>query len=193
MRYPLRHGGKSDLRNLHCGGVLVETDVHDVGCSHRNRRNERSVVRHHTKDKGDLGVAKAHADLVTKGFYVLFPATEHAPFDLVAYADGAFHRVQVKYRSARAGAVHLNLRSTWTDRNGVHTTPMDKDAVDAICIYCPETDECYYIRPTDHGASVNLRITPTKNGQHKRILDAATFRDLPDMRLPQIDENRTSA
>lgn len=48
------------------------------------------MVRHHTKDKGDLGVAKAHADLVTKGFYVLFPTTEHAPFDLVAYADGAF-------------------------------------------------------------------------------------------------------
>lgn len=34
-----------------------------------------SVGRHHTKDKGDLGVAKAHADLVGKGFYVLFPAT----------------------------------------------------------------------------------------------------------------------
>ncbi|WP_371815001.1 group I intron-associated PD-(D/E)XK endonuclease [Mycobacterium sp. DL440] len=42
------------------------------------------VGRHHTKDKGELGVAKAHADLVGKGFYVLFPATEHAPFDLVA-------------------------------------------------------------------------------------------------------------
>lgn len=47
-----------------------------------------SMVRHHTKDKGDLGVAKAHADLAAKGFTVLFPATEHAPFDLVAYAEG---------------------------------------------------------------------------------------------------------
>ena len=56
-----------------------------------------SMVRHHTKDKGDLGVAKAHADLAAKGFTVLFPATEHAPFDLVAYAEGLFHRLQVKY------------------------------------------------------------------------------------------------
>ena len=62
------------------------------------------MARHHTKDKGDLGVAKVHADLVSKGFTVLFPATEHAAFDLVAYADGEFYRLQVKYRSARSGA-----------------------------------------------------------------------------------------
>jgi hypothetical protein len=193
MRYPLRHGGKSDHRNLHRGDVLAETDVHYVGCSHRIRRDGRSVVRHHTKDKGDLGVAKAHADLVTKGFYVLFPTTEHAPFDLVAYADGTFHRVQVKYRSMRRGVVTLKLNSNWSDRHGVHRSPIDKSSVDAICIYCPETDECYYIRPTDHRVSVNLRITPTKNGQQKRILPAASFRDLPD-RLPNpADDFRTSA
>lgn len=92
------------------------------------------MARHHTKDKGDLGVAKAYADLVAKGFDVLFPATEHAPFDLVAYAEGTFHRVQVKYRSARAGAVSVNLRSTWTDRHGVHSSPIDKDGVDLLCI-----------------------------------------------------------
>ena len=151
------------------------------------------MVRHHTKDKGDLGVAKAFGDLVAKGFYVLFPATEHAPFDLVAYAGGTFHRVQVKYRSGRTGTIKLNLRSTWTDRHGVHSTPIDKDAIDAICIYCPETDECYYIRPTDHGVSVNLRITPTRNGQQKRILQASAFRELPDKLPYPIDGNRASA
>lgn len=151
------------------------------------------MVQHHTKDKGDLGVAKAHADLVAKGFDVLFPATEHAPFDLVAHKAGTFHRIQVKYRSMRRGMVTLKLSSNWTDRHGVHSTPIDKDAVDAICIYCPDTDECYYIRPSDHGASVNLRITPTENGQQKRILAASVFRDLPDKRPAPIDGNRASA
>lgn len=47
-------------------------------------------MAHHTKDKGDLGVAKAHADLTAQGFMVLMPLTEHAPFDLVAYRDGVF-------------------------------------------------------------------------------------------------------
>ena len=136
-------------------------------------------MKHHTKDKGDLAVAKVHADLVTQGFTVLFPATEHAPFDLVSYAEGEFHRLQVKYRSARAGAVKVHFRSMWADRNGTHTTPLDKDAIDTLCIYCPETDECYYVRPDAHGASVTLRITPSRNGQSAGVLDAAAFRELP--------------
>lgn len=93
----------------------------------------------------------------------------------------------------RAGAVSLNLRSSWSDRHGVHSSPIDETAVEAICIYCPETDECYYIRPADHGASVALRITPAKNGQQKRILDASAFRELPDKRTPPIGEHRASA
>jgi len=138
-----------------------------------------SMAMHHTKNKGDLGVAKVHADLVSKGFTVLFPVTEHAPFDLVAYTDGEFHRLQVKYRSARAGAVTVKFRSMWADRNGTHTTPMDKDAIDTVCIYCPETDECYYVRPGAHGASVTLRIAPSKNRQQAGVLSAAAFRELP--------------
>ena len=51
------------------------------------------------KSRRDLGIAKVHADLVSQGSRVLFPATEHAPFDLVAYAAGEFHRLQAKYRS----------------------------------------------------------------------------------------------
>jgi hypothetical protein len=137
-----------------------------------------SMVRHHTKDKGDLGIAKAHADLVSQGFMVLFPATEHAPFDLVGYADGEFRRLQVKYRSARAGAIKVQFRSMWADRNGTHTMPMDKDAIDIVCIYCPETDECYYVEPHAHGTSVTLRITPSRNGQQAGVLDAAAFREL---------------
>ena len=139
------------------------------------------MVAHHTKDKGDLGVAKVHADLVGKRFTVLFPATEHAPFDLVAYADGEFHRLQVKYRSARAGAVIVQFRSMWADRNGTHITPTDKGAIDTVCIYCPETDECYYVQPAAHGASVTLRIAPSKNGQQAGVLNAAAFREFPPL------------
>jgi hypothetical protein len=137
------------------------------------------MAGHHTKEKGDLGVAKAHADLAGKGFTVLFPATEHAPFDLVAYAEGRFHRLQVKYRSARTGAITVKLASTWADRTGTNITPIDRDSIDLVCIYCPETDKCYYVRPVAHGSSVTLRITPSKNGQQSGVLDAAAFRDLP--------------
>lgn len=134
---------------------------------------------HHTKDKGDLGTAKAHADLVGKGYTVLFPATEHAAFDLVAYRDGQFARVQVKYRSARTGSISVQFRSVWADRNGTHMKPSDKSEVDVVCIYCPETDECYYVRPSDHGQSVTLRVAPSKNGQVQGVLLAEMCRALP--------------
>ena len=138
------------------------------------------MALHHTKDKGDLGTAKAHADLVEHGFMVLFPATEHAEFDLVAYRDGAFHRVQVKYRSAaRSGSISVEFRSVWADRNGTHMKPSDKSEMDILCIYCPETDDCYYLRPQDHRRSVTLRVTPSKNGQERGVLPAATFRTFP--------------
>lgn len=132
---------------------------------------------HHTKNKSDLAVAKAHADLVAQGFVVLFPATEHAPFDLVTYdEDGRFQRVQVKYRSARTGALTVNFRSVWADRQGTHMVPTDKSSIDLVCIYCPETDHCYYIRPTDHGRSVTLRIVEARNGQVEGVLAADLLR-----------------
>ncbi|MGN6413033.1 group I intron-associated PD-(D/E)XK endonuclease [Flexivirga sp.] len=146
-------------------------------------------MAHHTKDKGDLGTAKAHADLVASGFTVLFPATEHAPFDLVAYRHGEFHRVQVKYRSSRAGAISVNFRSVWADRHGTHTKRIYKSEIDYVCIYCPETDECYYIRPDDHQQSVTLRVVPSRNAQRKRVLEAARFRHfgVPDPAVPEAN------
>lgn len=122
------------------------------------------MATHHTKDKGDLGVAKAHADLVQQGLMVLFPATEHAPFDLVAYDGETFRRVQVKYRSMVDGAIRHALRSTWSDRRGVHRRVLDPGAVDVICIYCPDTDQCYYVRQP-FAQHVTLRFAPSLNGQ----------------------------
>ena len=134
---------------------------------------------HHTKDKGDLGTAKAYADLVERGLLVLFPATEHAEFDLVAYDTSTFYRIQVKYRSASTGAMTVRFRSVWADRHGTHLKPWDMSQVDVLCVYCPETDECYYLRPPDAGDCVTLRVTPPKNGQAKNVRLASAFQAFP--------------
>jgi hypothetical protein len=131
---------------------------------------------HHTKNKGDLGVAKAHADLVEQGFIVLFPSTEHAPFDLVAYDGVVFTRVQVKYRAVRRGGVTVHLRSAWSDANGLHTKALDRLQVDVIAIYCPDTDACYYVRAGACGQSVTLRVAPSLNNQVAGVLVAADCR-----------------
>jgi hypothetical protein len=135
---------------------------------------------HHTKSKGDLGVLKAQVDLFEQGFTICVPQTEHSPFDLVAYKNGEFRRVQVKYRALdRNGALQIKFVTSWADRHGTHSVPIDKNEVDVYCIYCPNTDECYYLEPKNYCSNVSLRVESPKNGQSKRVNFAADFRRDP--------------
>ncbi|MCZ6803421.1 MAG: group I intron-associated PD-(D/E)XK endonuclease [Proteobacteria bacterium] len=135
---------------------------------------------HHTKQKGDLGVLKVQLDLFEQGFVILNPMTEHAPFDLVAYKDRKFLRIQVKYKSVdKTGSITVHFRSCWADKNGTHTQPVDKGEVDIYCIYCPATDECYYFNPTEFNRSVTLRVEMPKNNQSKNIKLATDYKGVP--------------
>jgi hypothetical protein len=76
-------------------------------------------MKHHTKSKGDLGVLKAQVDLYEKGYMILLPHTEHAPFDLVVYKDQCFKRVQVKYRNLNVkGILEVRLSSSYSIARG---------------------------------------------------------------------------
>ena len=87
--------------------------------------------------------------------------------------------MQVKYRSARTGAISVRFRSVWADRNGTHMKSTDKSELDVLCIYCPETDACYYVRPSDYRQSVTLRVTASRNRQQLGVLAAEAFRGFP--------------
>lgn len=137
------------------------------------------MVNHHTKNKGDLGVLKAKCDLLQKGYLVLSPETEHAPFDLVVWKNGQFKTVQVKYRNASGGKLEIKFSSCWTDRNGTHTNLVDKALIDLYCIYCPQTDECYYLNPSDFGKSMTLRVKAPKNNQKSGVNLASDYREVP--------------
>ena len=141
-------------------------------------------MRHHTKDKGDVGVLKAQADLTVQGYLVLHPMTEHAPFDVVIYKAERFRRVQVRYRSLSAdGSVKVGLRSCWNDRHGTHTRLINRQEVDLVCAYCPETDQCYYFR-TDvpNRTEVWLRVRPSGNRPYRSaaIHLAENYRKVPE-------------
>jgi len=135
---------------------------------------------HHTKEKGDLGVLKAQVDLFEQGFTILVPQTEHSPFDLAAYKDGEFRRVQVKYRSIdRFGKVDVKFSTVWNDKHGTHIVPVGKREIDLYCIYCPDTDECYYLDPSQFGSNASLRVKAPKNSRSKRVNFAADYRRAP--------------
>ena len=138
------------------------------------------LIEHHTKVKGDLGVLKAQVSLYEQGYLILQPVTEHAPFDLVAYKDGVFKRVQVKYKSLdKTGAMTVHFRSCWTDKNGTHMQAINKKEIDLYCIYCPDTDECYFLNPVNCEKSVTLRVKAPKNNQSKYVNFTTDFRRVP--------------
>ena len=136
------------------------------------------MKKHWTKNKGDLGTLKASARLCELGYMVLNPQTEHSPFDLVVYKESQFHRVQVKYRKLSSkGTLDVLFKTTWSDKNGSHRNYYDLKEVDVFCIYCPDTDKCYFIRTSDFrdSKSITLRVRTTKNNQFKGILFADNF------------------
>jgi len=139
-----------------------------------------NMPQHHTKQKGDLGVLKAQVNLYEQGFSILQPVTEHAPFDLVAYKAGIFKRVQVKYKSLdKTGALTVHFRSCWADKHGTHMQSVNKDEIDLYCVYCPDTDECYYFDPRDYNKSVTLRVETPKNNQSKNVKFTSDYRRVP--------------
>ena len=138
-------------------------------------------MRHHTKDKGDLAVGQVIADLVRHGVQVLLPLSEHLPFDLVAVLllSGELRRIQVKYASARNGALAITLRNSHADRHGVHTKRIRLDTIDAFAVFCPEANTVYYVRQDEISngfrAEFSLRLKPAKNGQVRGTRPAANF------------------
>ncbi len=57
---------------------------------------------------------------------------------------------------------------------------MDKEEVDVVCVYCPDTDKCYYFDPRQVNQSVSLRVRPTANGQRVAVRIAEEYRTVPE-------------
>jgi PD-(D/E)XK endonuclease len=134
---------------------------------------------HHTKSKGDLGVLKAQLDLYEKGYFVCVPLTEHSSFDLVIVKDEERKTVQVKSKHLKNGKLEVSFRQSFSDKNGVHTKFWNKSEIDIVCVYCLDTDKCYYFNPNHFNRSINLRVEMPKNNQAKNIHFADDFLRVP--------------
>jgi PD-(D/E)XK endonuclease len=139
------------------------------------------MKNHHTKGKGDLGVLKAQADLCLKGYLICLPLSEHSPFDIVVYKNGIFKRVQVKARSLRRGSLTVRFEHSYSDSKGVHTKKIDIDSIDTYCVYCLDTDECYYFSAKEFKSktTINLRVNSPKNSQGLKINWAKDYQEVP--------------
>ena len=138
--------------------------------------------KHHTKNKGDIGNLKSQAKMAELGYTILVPITEHEVFDFAAYKDGKFLRIQSKYSSMHNGCIKVSLRTSWADKNGSHSTYVDKDQIDWFCVYCPDTGEVYIVdhQSFDNKNAIILRVEPPKNNQIKNVNLAEHYLEPPD-------------
>ena len=123
---------------------------------------------HHTKDKGDLGVLKAQVSLYEKGYKIYVPLSEHSPFDLVAYKDGVFKRIQVKYREFENNVCSIKNSTSWADKNGSHKREYNLSDIDVFCVYVKKLDLCFYFSSSifdNNLKHVSFRSDTPKNNQ----------------------------
>ena len=143
-------------------------------------------MRHHTKDKGDIGLGCVMADLLKHDIQVALPISEHLPFDLIAiHPRGDVLKVSVKFRvMTKTGCIRIETRSMWNDRNGTHYRYHMAGDYDAVAIYCPDTDQCYYLLASELSRSGRtLRIAEPVNKQEAGIHMARRFTG-PDRLFP---------
>ncbi len=91
-----------------------------------------------------------------------------------------FKRIQVKYREVNEkGILEIRFHSNYSTASGVAIKSVDKEEIDVYCVYCPQTDLCYYFDPKSFSESVSLRIAPPKNQQEKNVNFVDNYREIP--------------
>lgn len=133
-----------------------------------------------TGRKGDIGVHKSIAVLLELGLDVFLPVSSSKPYDILVGDKKNFYKMQVKYRKIRKDgtlAIEFAIKCSHTKRGTIrrHMTPED---VDIFCIYCPDTDKCYFVE-SDNRKSIMLRIIDSINNQKCNINHAKDFEKWP--------------
>lgn len=136
------------------------------------------MARVDTVVKGEIAQTNVILDLLNKGYEIYTPYGDHAPFDIVAYRDNRFIRIQVKHIKKYNGTIRILFRNVHCNTKGYKHKSVDVSQVDYYAIYCPDTAAIYYIDPKKHNTGVWLRVDPPKNNQVEGVSFAENFRDV---------------
>lgn len=135
-----------------------------------------------TQIKGNIGVCKAIADLAVHGVSVWVPVTEACRYDLIGELGGVLKKIEVRHAVQTDGFIRVKLRSIWTNAQGWQSRQRQAGDFDILCIYCPDTDECYYLgdETFENGVEIRLRLSKPQRVQ-KTTRMASEFRDCTKM------------
>lgn len=139
----------------------------------------RECIMCETSKKGDIAVAKTIADLTVKEYNVLVPISEHLKFDLVAYKDNRFYRIQVKYSAENP---HIIRNSTTRQSSGqTIITKYTDDDFDYYAIYLRDKDCVVYPSVKFKGSFIRTELPTlerTVNGGFYWYEDMLDFSDI---------------
>jgi len=132
----------------------------------------------HPKAIGDRTTLAAMQALQAYGYAVSVPFGENVRYDLVIDDGEHLQRVQCKTGRLRDGAIRFATCSCY----GHHARPSQArrdylGQVDCFAVHCPETSGVYLIPITDLAVRVQaaLRVEPSRNGQQRRVRQAAKY------------------
>jgi hypothetical protein len=132
----------------------------------------------HPKSIGDRSTLAVMLALCDAGYGVLLPFGENTRYDLVIDHGGKLGRVQCKTGRLREGRIRFSACSSYVHHSQPKVTQRDYlGEIGYFAVYCPQTMGVYLI-PVEDAAirrEGSLRVTPPRNGQRRRIRNAANY------------------
>jgi hypothetical protein len=127
--------------------------------------------------KGAVAEAMITAEAILAGVMVLRPLAEGGRYDLMFDVGGRLLRIQCKWGRRRGALIVVRTSTCRLTPRGYVRTTYQASEIDAIAIYCPDSDGCYLVPVEDVAGKANLylRLEPAANGQEVAIKYAASY------------------
>jgi len=130
-----------------------------------------------TNQKDAIAEAAITKSALELGVDVYRPVVEGGRYDLIFARGPLLLRVQCKWAQIYRDVVVVRCHTSRRARAGFVHRAYTAEEVDAFAAYCAELDSCYLIPfAAVHGSpAVNLRVSPARNNQRRRIRNAIDF------------------
>jgi hypothetical protein len=143
------------------------------------------------KTKGDLAELKVATDLLSRGCRIALPFGEDCDYDLIADTGDDLHRIQVKHVTSDGAVCEIHCMShSLTNGKIRQTKRYTAETIDWLAVYDRTTERCFYIPAIELGAgrsSINLRLSPARNGQRAGINFAENYEEFPNTQVIRLE------
>ena len=121
---------------------------------------------------GSIAESRVLTELLKCEFSVFVQFSGKEPFDLAAYRDGIFVRIQVKsttVRSLKGDSFIVQLKSVRHNRTKNTIKRFDSSLCDVLAVYVDELDRVCFIRASDLEGQCCFQIADAGKSSNKRL------------------------